>query len=385
MSDQNDTQPSISEPSAVASEETDKATLSTLEAELSTDMSPSEQESAAADDTASDPDIEVPPSVEPVPQPELDGKEAEGLTPVMTDGEKPSVIESEQQLKQTEDDDEDGDELPLATSAAETMSLSERFNARAEIEDDLQRAENEMTYLREQIRQDPTVLAAVQDQQSKLEYIASTAFDVSEKVTELSKAVAVLTVQLQKVSEETERTVAWSESTRLVSPLSKTFLILAIVVLVALLGGVGYLGVSQMQLQQRQDKVSHLAIQAVEAQNKRQAEFDKQFATLVGSELKHERETINKESIQSKLNRLRGGAAEQRLLRKSSGDWLLPKGKTEELITDHDLIEQLNQLFEKSGRSLTTHPSLPPHKVISILKPNGKGGTDLVVTKETVP
>lgn len=94
---------------------------------------------------------------------------------------------------------------------------------------------------------------------------------------------------------------------------------------------------------------------------------------------------ISKESIQSKLNHLRGGAAELRLLRKSSGDWLLPKGKTEEPITDHDLIELLNQLFEKSGRSLTTHPSLPPHKVVSILKPNGKGGTELVVTKETVP
>ena len=115
------------------------------------------------------------------------------------------------------------------------------------------------------------------------------------------------------------------------------------------------------------------------------AAFDQHFADLVGTEIKHERETINKESILSKLNHLRGGAAEQRLLRKSNGDWLLPKGKTEELITDHDLIEQLNQMFEKSGRSLTAHPSLPPHKVVSILKPNGKGGTDLMVTKETVP
>lgn len=292
------------------------------------------------------------------------------------------VVEPDQQAQQ---DEEDGDELPLAVVGEEVQSLSERFNAQAGIEDDLRRAEDEMSYLREQIRQDPTVLAAVQEQQSKLEYIASTSFDLSEKVAELSRAVAVLTEQLQKVSEETERTVAWSESTRLVSPLSKTFLILSIVVLVALLGGMGYLAVSQLQLQQRQDKVSHLATQAVETQAKRQAEFDKQFATLVGTEIKHEREAISKESTQSKLNHLRGGAAEQRLLRKSSGDWLLPKGKTEELITDQHLIELLNQLFEKSGRSLTTHPSLPPHKVVSILKPNGKGGTDLVVTRETVP
>lgn len=366
MSDQNDTQQSVSEPSAVAPEEADKATAAAVEAELPTEVSPAEEELAAADDTGSEADIEASPSVEP------DSKES-------------PVVEPEQHLEQAEDDDEDGDELPLATSVAETMSLSERFNARAEIEDDLQRAENEMNYLREQIRQDPTVLAAVQEQQGKLEYIANTSFDLSEKVAELSKTVAILTAQLQKVSEETEQTAAWSASTKLVRPLSKTFLVLAIVVLVALLGGVGYLAVNQMELQQRQDKLTNVAMHSVEAQEKRMAAFDQHFADLVGTEIKHERESISKESIQSKLNRIRGGAVEQRLLRKSNGDWLLPKGKTEELITDHDLIEQLNQMFEKSGRSLTTHPSLPPHKVVSILKPNGKGGTDLMVTKETVP
>lgn len=299
--------------------------------------------------------------------------------------EASEAVAVDQQLEQAEDEDEDGDELPLGVTGEAIQTLSERFNARAEIQDDLQRAENEMSYLREQIRQDPTVLAAVQEQQGKLEYIANTAFDLSEKVSELSKAVAIATAQLQKVSEETEQTAAWAASTKLVRPLSKTFLVLAIMVLVALLGGIGYLAVNQMQLQQRQDKLTAVAMHAVEAQEKRMAAFDKHFADLVGTEIKHERESISKESIQSKLNHLRGGAAEQRLLRKSSGDWLLPKGKTEELITDHNLIELLNQMFEKSGRSLTTHPSLPPHKVVTILKPNGKGGTDLVVTKETVP
>lgn len=381
MSDQNDTQQSVSEPSAVVPEEADKATATAVEAELPTEVSPAEQEPAAADDTGSEADIEVSPSVEPEP----DGAETEGLPPVMPDGEESPDVKAGQQSEQTADDDEDGDELPLGVTGEEIKTLSERFNVRAEIEDDLQRAENEMNYLREQIRQDPTVLAAVQEQQNKLEYIATTAFDLSEKVAELSKTVAILSAQQQKVSEDTEQTAAWAASTKLVSPLSKTFLVLAILVLVALLGGVGYLAVNQVQLQQRQDKLTAVAMHSVEAQEKRMAAFDQHFADLVGTEIKHERETINKESILSKLNHLRGGAAEQRLLRKSNGDWLLPKGKTEELITDHDLIEQLNQMFEKSGRSLTTHPSLPPHKVVSILKPNGKGGTDLMVTKETVP
>jgi len=385
MSDQNDTQQSVPEASAVAPEGADE-TAAAVKAELPTEESPAEQEPAAADDTGSEADIEASSSVEPIiPQPEPDGEEEEELPPAEPDSEESPVVEPEQSMEQAEDDDEDGDELPLGVTGEGIQSLSERFNARAEIEDDLQRAENEMNYLREQVRQDPTVLAAVQEQQSKLEYIATTSFDLSEKVAELSKSVAVLSVQLQKVSEETEQTVAWSASTKLVRPLSKTFLMLSIVVLVALLGGMGYLAVNQMQLQQRQDKLTSVTMHSVEAQEKRMAAFDQHFADLVGTEIKHERETINKESIQSKLNHLRGGAAEQRLLRKSNGDWLITKGKTEELITDHDLIEQLNQMFEKSGRSLTTHPSLPPHKVVSILKPNGKGGTDLMVTKETVP
>ena len=377
MSNQADTV----QPTTVASDEvaTETQTDPTIE------TSPAEQEPAVVDAAGSEPDVGEPPAVEPALPSEPDDTVEEELPPAEPAGEESPVVASDQQAEATVDDDEDGDELPLGVTGEEIQTLSERFNARAGIEEDLQRAENEMSYLREQIRQDPTVLAAVQEQQGKLEYIANTSFDLSEKVSELSKSVAIVTAQLQKVSEETERTVNWSESTKLVNPLSKTFLILAIVTLVALLGGMGYLAVNQIQLQQRQDKLSHLATQAVEAQNKRQAEFDKQFATLVGSELKHEREMISKESIQSKLNHLRGGAAELRLLRKSSGDWLLPKGKTEEPITDHDLIELLNQLFEKSGRSLTTHPSLPPHKVVSILKPNGKGGTELVVTKETVP
>lgn len=377
MSNQADT----TQPTTVASDEVATET----QTDLTVETSPADQEPAVVDAAGSEPDVGQPPAVEPALPSEPDDKVEEELPPVEPAGEEPPVVASDQQAEATVDDDEDGDELPLGVTGEEIQTLSERFNARAEIEDDLQRAENEMGYLREQIRQDPTVLAAVQEQQGKLEYIANTSFDLSEKVSELSKAVAILTAQLQKVSEETEQTAAWAASTKLVRPLSTTFLVLAIMVLVALLGGIGYLAVNQMQLQQRQDKLTAVAMHSVEAQEKRMAAFDQHFADLVGTEIKHERESISKESIQSKLNHLRGGAAEQRLLRKSSGDWLLPKGKTEELITDHDLIEQLNQMFEKSGRSLTTHPSLPPHKVVSILKPNGKGGTDLVVTKETVP
>lgn len=127
MSDQNDTSQAAPEPTAVTTAETDEL----IKAQ------PLEQEPAVAGEAGSEADA----------------------------GELHSV-EPDQQVQQ---DEEEGDELPLAVVGEEVQSLSERFNAQAGIEDDLRRAEDEMSYLREQIRQDPTVLAAVQEQQSKLE------------------------------------------------------------------------------------------------------------------------------------------------------------------------------------------------------------------------
>lgn len=282
-------------------------------------------------------------------------------------------------------DDEDGEEMPFVDVQAGAASLSEYLTGGAALTENLRKAEQELEYLREQIRHDPSVVAAIQEQQNKLEYIAATTFEVSEKVAELSRTVTVVSLELQKVVDETEQLRSWADSSKITSALSKSFLIVSITVLVVLLAGVGYLSVNQLQLQQRQDKVSAVAMQAVETQEKRMVEFNRQFAGLVGQEIKSEREAISKEAIMSKLNHLRSGALEQRLLRKSNGDWLIPRGKTEELITDHVTIEALNREFEKSGRALVTPPTVPPHKVLSILKPNGKGGTDVVVTRETLP
>ncbi len=229
------------------------------------------------------------------------------------------------------------------------------------------------------------LLAASQEQLTKLEYLTTTLFTVNERMSELSKGVAVLSQELHKVSEETEQTVAMFGKAKVTSALSRWFLLTAIVLLLALLAGLSYLAVNQLQLQQRQDKLSLIATNAVEAQEKRMAAFDKHFADLIGSGIKSELEAHNREAGMGKLNRLRNGAAELRLLRKSTGDWLLPSAKHEELITDPDIVEALNQGFEKSGRTLLTPANTPPHKVVTLLKPDGKGGTAVVVTRETVP
>lgn len=229
------------------------------------------------------------------------------------------------------------------------------------------------------------LLEASQEQLTKLEYLTTTLFDVNERVSELSKGVAALSLELHKVSDETEQTVALFGKAKVNSVLSRLFLVVAIVLLLALLGGLAYLAVNQLQLQQRQDKLSLVATTAVETQEKQLAAFDKHFADMIGSGIKSELEAHNKEAGMNKLNQLRNGAAELRLLRKSNGDWLLPNAKREELITDHDTIEALNQGFEKAGRTLLTPVNTPPHKVVTLLKPDGKGGTAVVVTRETMP
>lgn len=344
----------------------------------------------------SNPDVDIPATVDPEKIETVESVDEAAVSPVVADesavaevesidsGTLDAVTELPEQVEAATDApsttlEEGQDDMPTA-SEDDIQSLSDRLNAVG-----LQyQAETDNRYTQSQSETLDVLAANAADQMTKLEYIASTLFTMHERVGELSNSVALLSHEIEKVSGETEKTVKWSESTTITSALSRWFLVSSIVVLITLTGGVIYLAISQYQLQQQQNAVSKLVASEVEIQAKRMAEFDKHFAEMVGGQIKDVRETISKESIMSKLNKLRNGAAEARILRKTTGDWLIPTGKTEELITDHDTIEALNQAFEKSGRSLIVPPSIPPHKVVCILKPDGKGGTAVVVTRETV-
>lgn len=215
--------------------------------------------------------------------------------------------------------------------------------------------------------------------------LAQVSQSLREMAGETAKAAADLSLSLQKVADDTGQTAEQLRTARVTSALSPWFLVLSLLALVLLLAGMGYLAMQQKRLQQRQDKVSFIATEAAELQEKKLAAFDRHFAELLGAEIKGVREAAGRESVKSKLNRLRAGAAEQKLVRKSSGDWLLPGVKKEELVTDQETIEALNQAFERSGRQLAAPPGMPPHSVLVLLKPDGKGGTELVATRETVP
>lgn len=299
----------------------------------------------------------------------MDENQTESPLPVAED----AAIDETPELEPVPDVAEETSSTPVSDTIVEELSAAVD-TARAELLPSV-----------EELAARQALLEASQEQLTKLEYLTTTLFDVNERVSELSKVVAALSLELHKISDETEQTVTMFGKAKVNSALSRWFLVIAIVLLLALLAGLSYLAVNQLQLQQRQDKLSLVATSAVESQEKQLTAFEKHFADMIGSGIKSELEAHNKETGMGKLNHLRNGAAEQRLLRKSNGDWLLPSAKHEELITDPDTIEALNQGFEKSGRSLLTPVNTPPHKVVTLLKPDGKGGTAVVVTRETVP
>jgi hypothetical protein len=85
------------------------------------------------------------------------------------------------------------------------------------------------------------------------------------------------------------------------------------------------------------------------------------------------------------LNKLRNGLAEKKLIRKENGDWFVYGKKSEENITDVEVIKALNLAYEKIGRSLIPPVPLPAHNALCILKADGKGGTQIVMTKDFLP
>lgn len=206
--------------------------------------------------------------------------------------------------------------------------------------------------------------------------------DLAGKVALLSTTTAAMTVTLQKMAGETEQLTNWSEDVRAAGSMSKLFHILMILALVLLLVGMSYLAVRQYQANQHLNTAEATIAAAIKTQQQQIAGYDKHFANLVGVEITKEREASFKSSVQERINRLRNGVAEQQLYRKTNGDWFAVIGKNEIALSDPDVLEELNQAFVKSGRPLKTPYLMPPHKVVVVLRANGKGGTEIVITKE---
>lgn len=89
--------------------------------------------------------------------------------------------------------------------------------------------------------------------------------------------------------------------------------------------------------------------------------------------------------VLEKMNRLRNGLPEKKLIRKETGDWFVYNKKGEECIADVEIIDALNQAYRKSGRSISPGFPLPAHNALCLLKPDGKGGTEVIMTKNYIP
>ncbi len=219
----------------------------------------------------------------------------------------------------------------------------------------------------------------------KLEQTLQKLAELSVSIELFSTTMNAMGNKIQKISEESAQMTSWSGTVKGVGTLSKLFQVAAIIVLVLLAGGMSYLAVRQHQAGHNLHQAEIAMTAAIDTQKKQIAEYDKHFAELIGVEIKLEREASSKALVQDKINRLRNGLAEQPLYRKNNGDWFIANGKSETVLSDPDLLEELNQAFSKAGRELTTNYLVPPHKVVVMLRPNGKGGTDIVVTKDTAP
>jgi hypothetical protein len=244
---------------------------------------------------------------------------------------------------------------------------------------------------------------------ASLEEAVARAGDSGAKIDGIAADLGVVTEQLNSIFCKNEMVSSEIESLRAdnhsKSVLSKTFLLIASVAVVALVVFQVYTFTELVSTQRQLNQSGRTVLENVAALNKKMAEYDKNLTKALEASAPKEParqaapETVSVPSekdghneaartaipVQERVNRLRNGLPERRLIRKETGDWfVLNNKKAEECIVDGGVIEVLNCAFRKSGRPLTTSLTAPPHNALCVLKPDGKGGTEVVMTKDFV-
>jgi hypothetical protein len=185
--------------------------------------------------------------------------------------------------------------------------------------------------------------------------------------------------------------------------LSKTFLTLASLVVTILAVCQIYMFVSMSKIQRLQNEAGSVVMGNISGLNKKMASYDQNLTKALGkpehvaqnqaivekpgadAHGNNEVGAVNLASVSEKLNKLRNGLPEKRLIRKETGDWFVYSKKTDECVSDIEIIEALNQAYKKIGRTISPTLPMPVHNSLCILKPDGKGGTEIVMTKEFLP
>lgn len=231
---------------------------------------------------------------------------------------------------------------------------------------------------------------------SKIEGLSYDTADFSKRLAAVSELHDALTQEMGSISAES----------RIKSTLSKTFLIVSSVVLVLLVVFQVYTFVSLIKIQRLQNAAGASLLGNVNNLTAKLTDFDKKIAQALEKTVQREHspptsampETTDSDAhgtgdagstfatpVAEKLNRLRNGLPEKKLIRKETGDWFIYSKKGSENIADVDVIRALNEAYTKIGRSMTTKIPLPAHNAVCLLKPDGKGGTLVVMTGDFLP
>jgi len=239
-------------------------------------------------------------------------------------------------------------------------------------------------------------LANTQSVPSKIDALSNDADGLVKQLHGLSLNYELLTAELETISSD-----AHSKSV-----LSKTFLIISSLIIVLLVSFQIYLFMSLITIERIQNVAGSSVLENIRGLDKKMAAYDKNLTKSLENPPQQEHAQPNpavaeksghetaahKEAgpadatpVLAKLNRLRNGLPEKKLIRKETGDWFVYSKKNEECISDVEVIDSLNQAYRKIGRSTSPGIPMPAHNALCILKPDGKGGTQVVMTKEFLP
>lgn len=236
------------------------------------------------------------------------------------------------------------------------------------------------------------------------QYISSKMDAVSSDTERLVKEVNTIKLSYELITAELEAITSDGNTKNV---LSKTFLTIASVLLGLLVILQIYMFSSLIKTERLQNAAGSTVLENISGLNKKMAEYDKNLAKALEKQVhdapappehavaeKAVHETSEKKEaaplavtpVAEKLNKLRNGLPEKKLIRKETGDWFVYNNKkSEESISDIEIIEVLNQAYRRIGRSLMPSIPTPPNNALCILKPDGKGGTEVVMTKDFLP
>ena len=239
-------------------------------------------------------------------------------------------------------------------------------------------------------------LEHIQSVSSKIDAVSNDTDSLKKQVGNISSICELLTSEMESVSS--------GANTK--SILSKTFLTISSLIVLLLVVFQVYMFVSLVKIQRLQNVTGSSVLENVSVLSKKMADYDKNLTKALATPGQQNHAQLNVASMGpaghdipvnneiapantvpalEKLNRLRNGLQEKKLIRKETGDWFVYNKKSEECISDVEVIGVLNEAYKKIGRSLTTTIPMPSHKALCILKPDGKGGTEVVMAKDFLP